>query len=255
MKVAFTAIMSACFFLTGHLNAEAQTAPTTPSAEITAAAVWQPPQEIFAKASKVCQIGAGPESFSACYMNQLTAQGEPPEAAKFTRWLYDHFDQNVGIMTAFKSYGTVDAAQVLFPLRANDNYGLLLLNGEPSVVNVDDLEKLDRKAMEANPMFQSIKRKFPKTDLWPGDRSGNAPWPRVDNLPSGGKRFVVSYPLINGCHACQSVGLARFGWDFDAKGKFLQVVYIPTPPPPKLTRPARPQPPESSPPMSQQNAR
>jgi hypothetical protein len=45
--------------------------------------------------------------------------------------------------------------------------------------------------------------------------------------------------LINGCHACRRIGVARYGWDFDARGKFLKTVYIPTPPPPKLLK--RPQ--------------
>jgi len=155
--------------------------------------------------------------------------------------LFQQSDGQVGIMSAFKSIGPVDVAQVLYPLRANDNYGLLLVNGDPNIIDVDDLKKLDRAAMDQNAMFQSVKQKYPQADIWPGDRSGSAPWPRVDKLPDGGERFVVNYPLINGCHACQHVGLARFGWDFDAKGKFLRTVYIPTQPPPKLMRPSRPQ--------------
>jgi len=212
------------------------------SDRISGAGVWQPPQDVFTKASRACQMGAGPMSFSQCYMNQLAAQGEPPEAVKFTRWLYEHFDQNVGIMTAFKSYAPVDAAQVMIPLRANDNYALLLVNGDPSVVIVDDLQKLDRKAMEADPQFQSLKKEFPQTDLWPGDRSGSAPWPQVQSLPGGGTEFVVSYPLINGCHACARVGVARFGWKFDSSGKFQGTTYVSTAPPPRPVK-RRPHPP------------
>jgi hypothetical protein len=213
--------------------ANAQSPPTpAPSAKITAAGVWQPPQDVFTKVSHACQVGAGPMSFSQCYMNQLAAQGEPPDAVQFTRWLYEHFDQNVGIMTAFKSFAPVDAAQVMIPLRANDNYALLLVNGDPSIVNLDDLQKLDRKAMEADPQFQSIKQKFPQTDLWPGDRSGNNPWPEVKSLP-GGTEFIVSYPLINGCHACARVGVAQFGWNFDPSGKFQGTTYVSTTPPTK----------------------
>jgi len=236
MKLVFLTTAVFCIFsVVLSLSVESQE-ETASSARVTAAGIWQPPQEIFAKASKVCQTGAGPMSFSACYMNQLAALGEPPEAAKFTRWLYEHFDQNVGIMTAFKSYGPVDAAQVMIPLRANDNYALLLVNGDPSIVNVDDLQKLDRKAMEADPQFQSLKQKFPQTDLWPGDRSGSAPWPRVQALPGGGTEFVVGYLLINGCHACARVGVARFGWKFDAAGKFQGTTYISTAPPPEVMR-------------------
>ncbi len=231
----------------------ANAASQTSSAKITASAVWQPPASFLTKAHNVCDKSAGAASFPACFINQMSASGAPADAVAFTRMLFKQTDGQVGIMAAFKSVGPVDVAQVFYPLRANDNYGLLLVNGDPSILDVDELQKLDRKGMEENPMFQAVKQKYAQTDLWPGDRSGNVPWPRVDNLPDGGKRFVVSYPLINGCHACQHVGLARFGWDFDAKGKFLQAVYIPTPPPPKLTRPDRAQPqppPPGQPPQS-----
>src|ERR1700761_2086275 len=107
-----TAFVGMCSLLLGT-HANSQNGTTSSPIKITASGVWQPPQEIFAKATKVCQTGAGPQSFSECYMNQLAALGEPPEAVKFTRWLYEHFDKNVGIMTAFKSFAPVDAAQVM----------------------------------------------------------------------------------------------------------------------------------------------
>lgn len=213
-------------------------APTT-SGKINAAAVWQPPQDFLTNAHNTCDKQAGPASFGECFINQMSAAGAPAGAVAFTRMLYRQSDGQVGIMTAFQDFGVVDAAQVLYPLRANDNYGLLLVNGEPPILDVDDLKKLDQSAMEQNGMFQSIKKKFPQTDIWPGDRSAKDLWPRTQPLPGGGTEFIVSYPLINGCHACDHVGLARFSWQFDANGKFLRTVYIPTPPPPKLTRPTR----------------
>ena len=239
-----------------RIVALAQTAHSAPmnatpsGAKITASAVWQPPQDFVTKAHSVCDKAAGPASSPVCFINQMSAAGAPADAVTFTRTLFKQSDGQVGIMTAFKSVGPVDEAQIFYPLRANDNYGLLLVNGDPSILDVDDLKKLDRRPMEQNSMFQAIKRKYPQTDLWPGDRSGNAPWPRIESLPDGGKQFVVSYPLINGCHACERAGLARFAWEFDAKGKFLRTVYIPTPPPPKLTRPVlqpqeKPPPPQS----------
>jgi len=217
------------------------------SPKIGAAAVWQPSQDFLNKAHTVCDKAANPASFTECFINQMSASGAPPDAVSFTRMLYQQNGGLVGIMTAFKSYGPVDAAQVFYPLRANDNYALLLVNGDPKILDVDDLQKLDRTALEQNSLFQAVKQKYPQTDLWPGDRSGNAPWPRVQPLAGGGTEFIVSYPLINGCHACAHVGLARFAWDFDANGKFLRTTYIPTPPPPKLTRPHPGQPPQPAP--------
>ncbi len=235
-----------------------QAAPAAPSAgKIGASAVWQPPQDFLSKAHAACDKDMNSDSFTDCFIHQISASGAPAAAVSFTRTLYQQNGGLVGIMTAFKKYGLVDAAQVFYPLRANDNYALLLVNGNPQILDVDDLQKLDRAAMEQNPMYQVVKRKYPQTDIWPGDRSGSDPWPRMQPLAGAGTEFIVSYPLINGCHACQHVGVARFGWDFDASGKFLRTIYIPTPPPPKiLPRPHTPlgqqpapyPPPEQTPP-------
>ncbi len=175
----------------------------------------------------------GAASFPECFMNQIAVAGAPSEAVAFTRALYKQSDGQVGIMNAFKSYGQVDVAQVFYPLRANDNYGLLLVNGDPTILDVDDLKKLDRTAMEQDSWYQSVKAKFPQIDIWPGDRSAAIPWPRVQPLPDGGIEFIIPYPMINGCHACAHVGSARFGWEFDAGGKFLKTVFIPSALPPR----------------------
>jgi len=218
--------------------------PPPSTGKITAAAIWQPPQDFLSKAHSVCDKSMSAVSFPECFMNQIAVAGASSEAVAFTRMLYAQSDGQVGIMSAFQSFGKVDAAQVFYPLRANDNYGLLLVNGDPKMLDVDDLKKLDQTAMQQDSMFQAVKRKYPQMDIWPGDRSGKDPWPRVEALPDGGTELIVSYPLINGCHACQRAGVARYGWEFDASGKFLRTTYIPTPPPPRiLPKPRGQQPP------------
>ena len=194
-------------------------------AKIGSSSVWQVPPDFFRNAQTTCQKGAGPMSFPACFMNQI-ASSAPPAAASFSRMLFEKDNGNVGMMTAYKDYGSVGAAQVIYPLRANDNYALLLVNGDPNLIDVDDLKKLDRAAMEKDPKYQALKKKYPQADLWPGDRSGNNPWPRVKAASGGGTQFIVAYPLINGCHACARVGYARFAWELDSSGKFLRTTYI-----------------------------
>ena len=208
----------------------------SPSGKIGEAQVWQVPQDFLTKAHTACDKSAGPASFGECFINQMATGGAPANAVTFTRMLYEQSDGMVGIMSMFKKYGPVDAAQVLYPLRANDNYALLLVNGDPKILDVDDLQKLDQSAMQQDAMYASIKKNFPNATLFPGDRSGNEPWPRVQPLPNGGQQFMVSYPLLDGCHACKRLGVVRFGWDFDASGKFLKTTFIPTPPPPKLLK-------------------
>ncbi len=233
------------------------TSPGAPAGKIGASAEWEPPKDFLANAHAVCDKVAGPASYGECFIHQMSVAGASADVVSFTRMLYQQSEGQVGILNAFKKYGPVDAAQVFYPLRANDNYGLLLVNGDPEILDVDDMKKLDLSAMRQDPLFQAMTHQFPKVDLFPGDRSSSDPWPRVQPLPGGGQQFVVTYPLLNGCHACARLGLARFGWDFDASGKFLRTTYIPTPPPPKLLkRPQKtppPQPPSQSQPQAQSN--
>jgi hypothetical protein len=208
-----------------------------PSGQIGPSAAWQPPPDFIAKAHAACDQ-SNPPNYAECFIDQMPKLGASADAVSFTRMFYKESDGQVGIMADFHKVGPVDEARVLYPLRANDNYGLLLVNGDPAILDVDDLKRLDRAAMEQNPLYQAVKQKYPKTDVWPGDRSGNM-WPQAKPLPDGGLQLIVGYPLLNGCHACAHTGLARFSWDFDAKGKFLGTKYIPTPPPPRLMRPSR----------------
>jgi len=232
--------LTLAFALPQRGTAAAQPVPQA-AGKIGSAAVWQPPQDFMTKAHAACDAG-NPPNYAECFIDQMSKLGAPVGAVEFTRILYKQSDGDVGIMTEFQKVGPVDEARVMYPLRANDNYGLLLVNGDPPILNVDDLKKLDRAAMEQNPLYQAVKQKYAKTDVWPGDRSGNN-WLQTKQLPDGGLQFIVGYPLLNGCHACTPTGLAKFSWDFDAKGKFLGTKYIPTPPPPKLMRPnRRPQP-------------
>lgn len=223
-----------------------------PLGKITAAAVWQPPQDFLTKAHAACDKSMSAMSFPECFMNQIAAAGAPPEAVAFMRALYQQSDGQIGIMSAFKAYGPVDAAQVMYPLRANDNYGLLLVNGDPNLIDVDDMKKLDQAPMDQDTIYQALKTKYPQAALWPGDRSGSDAWPRATPIADGGTQFIVFYPVINGCHACERLGRARFGWDFDASGKYLRTVYIPAPVPPRHMR--HPQtPPDTTAPPTEPN--
>ena len=94
--------------------------------------------------------------------------------------------------------------------------------------------------------FQAVKQRDSNADVWPGDRSGTM-WPVVTQFADGGIEIVIGYPILNGCQTCAHVGLALFGWDFDAKGKFVKTKYKPLPPPPKKLRPGTVPPPAPAP--------
>ena len=200
------------------------------AAKITASAVWQVSPKFMAKAHAVCDKSSNPGDVE-CLIGQMAKAGAPAAAVKFTRELYQQSNGEFGIMTGFQQQSPVSFAWITYPLRANTNYGLLLVNGRPRIINVEELKLLDRKSMEQSFQFQDLENQFPKVDLWPGDRDGKE-WPNSQAGPGGGTQFVVSYPLLNGCHACERAGFAIFTWNFDAHGKFLGTAFMGMTPPP-----------------------
>jgi hypothetical protein len=199
---------------------------TTPK-KIGASSVWQMPPQFLAKAKAAC---SGTHS-SQCIIGRMTKAGASADAVSFTRELYKQSHGEFGVMTGFQSVGPVDFAWITYPLRANTNYGLLMVNGDPRIVNVENLKLLDKKTMEQSFQFKDLKGQFPKVDVWPGDRDGKT-WPNAQAGPDGGMQFLVGYPLINGCHACAHAGTAMFNWNFDPKGKFLGTSFVGMTPPP-----------------------
>jgi hypothetical protein len=95
------------------------------------------PERFMAKAHAACDKTA-PAGFAECVMNQMAPTGAAADAVGFTRALYKLSHGDVGIMTGFQPVGPVDIAWITYPLRANTNYGLLLVNGTPRTVNVEN---------------------------------------------------------------------------------------------------------------------
>jgi hypothetical protein len=219
-------VLVAVVLLSGGWRAQSQDT----SVKVGASAVWQVPQQFVSAAHSACDKSTGPHQVE-CLIDEMTKAGAPAGAVSFARKLYKENQGEFGILTGFHDEGPVAFAWINYPVRANTNYGLALVNGQPPIVNVEDLKLLDKKTMEQSAQFQDLKSQFPKVDLWPGDRDGNI-WPNSQIGPNGGVQFTVGYPLLNGCHACASAGFAIFNWDFDAQGKFLGTAFMGLTPPP-----------------------
>ncbi len=204
-------------------------APAHPS-RIGASAVWQIPGDFLASAHEACDKSVA-SGFAECFIDQMTKAGASSDAVSLTRELYKQSQGDVGVMTGFQAAGPVDFAWVTYPLRANTNYGLLLVNGKPRIVNVENLNLLDRKGMRQSGQFRDLQGQFPQVDVWPGDRDGKT-WPNSQTGTDGSVQFTVGYPLINGCHACARAGSAIFTWNFSPQGKFLGTTFVGMTPPP-----------------------
>src|SRR5260370_19480095 len=135
-------------------------------------------------------------------------------------------------MCRFQPLGRVDMAEIFYPLRDVEykyavgarNYALLLINGDPPMIDVDDLKKLDRHGLEQDGSYQLLKRSFPNLELW-GSGRGCTMWEPMHKRPDGGQSFGIYYVLNVGRPAGRWMSGANFDWNFDAKGKFLGTTF------------------------------
>jgi len=197
--------------------AQSQTAP------ITASSVWQPTGDFLTQAKGACERVQPSDKFADCVVSQMSKAGAPADAVSFTRELLKQTGGEVGIMSGFHKVGPIDIAWVSYPLRST--YGLLLVNGKPRILNVEDLKQLDQKDMRQSFQFQDLQNQFPQVGVWPGDRDGTT-WPNSQSGPNGGVQFIVGYPLRNGCQTCAHAGDALFTWNFDPGGKFTGTSFL-----------------------------
>lgn len=175
---------------------------------------WKASMETIREIQRECTDKQA-HDFGKCFVDLMRRLGASAQAVAFARATGD-----IGYLMQFFKKGRVDLAYVSYPFRANENEGWLLVNGDPSIIDVDAKTNLLERQLEKNPTYLDLKEKFPKIMLFGGDRSITRP-PEMIGLPTKGQRFIIQYRLLNGCHACERVGRARFAFDFDVNGKFV----------------------------------
>jgi hypothetical protein len=193
---------------------------------MTADTVWNTDRQTILAARQRCADTGGRE-LEECFADAMQSFGASPEAVAFTRSF-----GGGAFVRKFQETGRIDIAQIIYPFRPNENHGILLVNGEPPVVDVDDIARLPKEEMEQDRTYAAIRKNYPRVTLWPGDRSFKQV-PLVETLSGGGQAFVVSYILRNFCHACEVLGSAFFSFDFDKGGKLVGIHFLRVELPPK----------------------
>lgn len=181
--------------------------------KIGPAAIWTNGEKKAKKAFQECASKQAPD-FGECFVSLMQKHGASPQAVAFAK-----LTDNTGYLMALRKKGPVDIAYVAYPFRANTNYGYLLVNGDPRMVDVDNLALLKEELAKA-PAYKKLVERYPNAAIWPEDRYSTK-YPLVERLQDRGTRFVVRYRITDLCRACKEVGQAKFGFDFDGKGKFL----------------------------------
>ncbi len=170
------------------------------------AAIWKPTPEDFAEFQRCHLQSSSPMD---CVVSVMQSSGASPQAIEFTRLL-----NGEAFMESFEEFGAVDLAMIVYPIRANDNFQYVLINGTPRIVHAEDVWEMDI-SRDAN--YPALVRKYPNLLLWGGDNR----FERTEQLLNGGQRFVFRYSLVNGCHACETDSYALVAFDFDSTGRFL----------------------------------
>lgn len=190
-----------------------ETKQDTKLQDIGPEAIWQPDGSFRERVMERCSQ-QGKQNFEECFITVMKDSGASAPALALTK-----LTGNMGYLRNVRETGVVDIAYVNYPFRANENYGCFLVNGSPPLINPDDSDIVQKIEMKKNKQYAGIFLAFPEAAIWPGDRFGND-CIQPANI-HGMQRFVVSYRILNSCHACELLGLAKVAFDFDGSGKFL----------------------------------
>jgi len=196
-------------------------------APVSADAVWNPGAQAMENIRNECARGG-----SDCVMAKMAGSASPAAAA---------FAESIGgegWLRDFRKVGRVDIAYVEYPLRAGGAAGWLLVNGSPSRVDVDNLQKLPKSAMTGNRVWSQLIAQKPQAALFPSDR-GSLADPVAIVYPDGAEQFVVDYAVRDGCAACAPLGAAFLAFDFNAKGKLGETEFLGFDPDGNAPRPIR----------------
>jgi predicted secreted protein len=183
---------------------------------VGAAAVWNPPAEALAAIRQKC-AEADPVHIERCFLNEMKAAGASPEAMAFAESLAG--TMGVVYLRAFRRVERVDVAYIEYAIRANELEGVLLVNGNPSPIDVDDERFTMDAEMRKNAAYAALAEQYPHISVWPGDRF-DGKLPTVTSTGWGTQTFMVQYLLRDGCHACAEIGTATLGFTFDTGGNF-----------------------------------
>jgi hypothetical protein len=178
------------------------------------AVVWDPSPRILSAIREKC--GKSPGSVDGCFLSEMQQSGASPQAVAFSK----SFSENgTAYVRAFRKVGLVDIAYIEYAFRANELDGVLLVNGEPSSINVDGEKFVSKENFLKNPTYSALAKKYPQISIWPGDRYHTSK-PLAKHLESGGVSLAVDYILRDGCHACAQIGTVTLTFAFDDHGKF-----------------------------------
>lgn len=223
LKLFFALLMICTACYVAYLEVQA----SDDSAEqINSTAVWPSTAGDLKTVAQTCAKDTT-QSYGDCFIARMADFGASEESASFARDYASQHGGQLAILQDFHPLDAVDLGYVYFPASTQQTRGWVLLNGYPSVINVDDLQHLPTDVMERNPAWTELRSKYPAVALSSDDAERSRDkMPEITHVPDGDERFTVQYALRNGCMSCELVGHASFSFDFDPSGELVVVRFI-----------------------------
>ena len=119
---------------------------------------------------------------------------------------------------AFRDTGRVDIAYIDYLFRANDLDGVLLVNGTPPIIDVDDYKFLSQEDLRKNDDYAALLQKYPNVNVFPADRY-HTEQPKYELWTTAFKNFDVDYLLQTAAMPARGLARCVVGFDFDESGR------------------------------------
>jgi predicted secreted protein len=198
------------------LGAAPSRAGTAPP--ISAKSVWTPTPEQLSDIRRKCTEG-DPAQHQACFLDAMKSAGASDEAMAFVK---EFAAKGLAYVRDFRDTGRVDIAYIEYLFRANDLDGVLLVNGTPPIIDVDDYKFLSQEDLRKSADYATFLQKNPNANVFPADRY-HTEQPVESSADNGRQSFEVDYLILNGCHACARLGTLIVAFEFDSAGRFTGV--------------------------------
>jgi hypothetical protein len=187
-------------------------APTTifaSSDPISAKAIWQISKPAMEKIMDCLKEKT--EKSSECIIKVMRKNDASSEAREFTKEL-----DSRNFMQSFEDFGPIDVVRT-HAIAADYSEGYYLVNGNPRIIDINDLEKLNKLDFKALPEGKSLLKKYPNAFLTQvADYSFT-----LQKHSQGGRSFIFIFPIKDGCKACDIIGYADVAFNFDQNNNFL----------------------------------
>jgi hypothetical protein len=188
-------------------------------------AIWNAGPEDLGAISQACKT-TDATRYRDCFIEQM-GEYASSDAVAFAQMMASQKSRRLGYLTGLREYGLVDLGYVAYPGNEHTHEGWTLLNGIPSLINLDDVTMLPKSAMEKDTQYVTLHQSHPHMQLVVNDEQRKADTsPQIEHLPRDGERFAVPYSLQDPCANCAPLAQAIFAFDFNQAGKLLGIKFL-----------------------------